>query len=180
MSRLHKRYHEEIRKSLTERFKYKNSMLIPSLKKVVINMGVGEATKDKNALQACVNEMTLIAGQKPILMKARKSIANFKLREGQVIGIKVTLRKKRMYDFMDRFCNIVSPRVRDFRGYNFKCDGRGNYSLGLSDQQVFPELNLDNVKRTQGMNITFVTSAFTDEECHELLKQLGLPFKEDK
>jgi large subunit ribosomal protein L5 len=111
-------------------------------------------------------------------MRAKKSIANFKLREGQAIGVKVTLRRKRMYDFVDRFCNIVSPRVRDFRGYPFKCDGQGNYTLGLDDQQVFPELNLDEVKRTQGMSITFVTSAKSDEECYELLKALGVPFKE--
>jgi large subunit ribosomal protein L5 len=153
-------------------------MLVPKLVKVVVNMGVGEAIRDKNVMQDCVNEMTLITGQKPIQMRAKKSIANFKLREGQAIGVKVTLRRKRMYDFVDRFCNIVSPRVRDFRGYPFKCDGQGNYTLGLDDQQVFPELNLDEVKRTQGMSITFVTSAKSDEECYELLKALGVPFKE--
>lgn len=143
-------------------------------------MGIAEATKDKNAVQDCVKEITMLSGQKPITTRARKSIANFKLREGQGIGLKVTLRKKRMYDFFDRFCNIVSPRIRDFRGFQPKCDGRGNYTLGLEDQQVFPEINLDAVKRAQGMNITFVTSAATDEECVELLRQLGLPFKEGK
>ncbi len=177
MSRLHKRYNEEVKKALQEKFKYGNVMLIPSLKKIVISMGLAEATKDKNALQDCVKEMTSLSGQKPIITKAKKSVANFKLREDQAIGLKVTLRKKRMFDFFDRFCHIVSPRIRDFRGFPIKCDGRGNYSLGLEEQQIFPEINLDDVKRTQGMNITFVTSATNDEECTELLKLLGLPFK---
>lgn len=177
MSRLKKRYQEEIKAKLQETFGYKNPMNIPTLQKVVINMGIAEASKDKNSIQDCVNELTLISGQKPIIRKARKAISNFKLREDQPIGIKVTLRGARMYDFIDRFFNIVSPRIRDFRGFPVKCDGRGNYSLGLDDQQVFPELNLDEVKRTQGMNITFVTSAINDEECIELLRLLGLPFK---
>jgi len=177
MSRLKKRYKEEVREALLESFKYKNTMLIPSLKKIVISMGLAEATKDKNALQDCVKEMAKLSGQKPVITKARKSVANFKLREGQSIGLKVTLRKQRMYDFFDRFCHIVSPRIRDFRGFPVKCDGKGNYSLGIEEQQIFPEINLDEVKRTQGMNITFVTSATNDEECIELLKQLGLPFK---
>jgi large subunit ribosomal protein L5 len=177
MSRLQKRYKEEVRNALQERFKYANTMLIPSLNKIVISMGLAEATKDKNALQDCVKEMARLSGQKPITTRARKSVANFKLREGQAIGLKVTLRKKRMYDFFDRFCHIVSPRIRDFRGFPVKCDGSGNYSLGLEEQQIFPEINLDEVKRTQGMNITFVTSATNDEECIELLRQLGLPFK---
>lgn len=180
MSRLKEKYQKEIRGALNERFKYANSMLIPEIKKIVINIGAGEASKDKNAMQDCINELTMISGQKPILTKAKKSVANFKTREGQVIGLKVTLRRKRMYDFIDRFCNIVSPRIRDFRGFAYKCDGRGNYSVGISDQQVFPELKLDDVKRTQGMHITFVTSAQTDEECYELLKALGVPFKEKK
>ncbi len=177
MSRLQKRYKEEVKQALREKYKYSNAMLIPSLKKIVISMGLAEATKDKNALQDCVKEMTSLSGQKPILTKAKKSVANFKLREDQTIGLKVTLRKKRMYDFFDRFCNIVSPRIRDFRGFPLKCDGSGNYSLGLEEQQIFPEINIDEVKRTQGMNITFVTSATNDEECMELLKLLGLPFK---
>ncbi len=177
MSRLHKRYKEEVKPALLKKFEYANSMLIPSLKKIVISMGLAEATKDKNALQDCVKELTSISGQKPIITRAKKSVANFKLREDQSIGLKVTLRKKRMYDFLDRFCHIVSPRIRDFRGFPVKCDGNGNYSLGLEEQQVFPEINLDEVKRTQGMNITFVTSATNDEECVELLKLLGLPFK---
>jgi large subunit ribosomal protein L5 len=177
MSRLHKRYKEEVKRALQERFKYANPMLIPALKKIVISMGLAEATKDKNALQDCIKEMANLSGQKPVTTKARKSVANFKLREGQAIGLKVTLRKKRMYDFFDRFCHIVSPRIRDFRGFPLKCDGKGNYSIGLEEQQIFPEINLDEVKRTQGMNITFVTSAANDEECIELLRQLGFPFK---
>lgn len=177
MSRLQKRYKEEVKKALHERFRYENPMLIPTLKKIVISMGLAEASKDKNAMQDCVKEITNLSGQKPIMTRARKSVANFKLREGQVIGLKVTLRKKRMYDFFDRFCHIVSPRIRDFRGFPLQCDGSGNYSLGIEEQQIFPEINLDEVKRTQGMNITFVTSATNDEECIELLRQLGLPFK---
>lgn len=177
MSRLQKKYQEEVKSALQNRFQYKNPMLLPILKKIIISMGVAEATKDKNAMQDCVKELTLLSGQKPVLTRARKSIANFKLRQGQAIGAKVTLRKKRMYDFLDRFCNIVSPRIRDFRGFPLKCDGRGNYSIGIEEQQIFPEINLDEVKRTQGMNITFVTTAKTDSECVELLKQLGLPFK---
>ncbi len=179
MSRLQKRYKEEVKKSMVEKFKYSNEMLIPKLRKIVISMGVAEAAKDKNALQDCLKEMTVLSGQKPILVMAKKSVANFKLREGQAIGIKVTLRRKRMYEFFDRFINIVSPRIRDFRGVNTKCDGSGSYSLGLDDQQIFPEINLDEVKRTQGMNIAFVTSANSDPECFELLKLLGMPFKSE-
>jgi len=180
MSRLQKKYNEEIKKSLFEKFKYRNVMLIPKLNKIVISMGMAEATKDKNAIQDCLKEMSLLSGQKAILTRSRKSIANFKLRQDQTIGAKVTLRNKRMYEFLDRFCNIVSPRIRDFRGFPLKGDGTGNYSLGLEDQQIYPEINLDEVKRTQGMNITFVTSATNDEECVELLKLLGMPFKEEK
>lgn len=177
MSRLKQKYTKEVRPELQEKFAYPNPMLLPELKKIVISMGVAEATKDKNVIQACVKELTLLSGQKPIITRSKKAIANFKLREDQPIGLKVTLRRKRMYDFMDRFCNIVTPRIRDFRGFSTKGDGRGCYSLGLEDQQVYPEINLDEVKRTQGMNITFVTTAKTDEECFELLKSLGLPFK---
>jgi len=178
MSRLKKKYHEEVKSSLLTKFEYPNPMMIPVMKKIVISMGLAEASKDKNALQEAVNELTMLSGQRPIVTKSRKAIAGFKLRENQAIGAKVTLRGKRMYDFMDRFFNIVCPRIRDFRGFNLKCDGRGSYSLGLDDQQIFPEINLDLVKRTQGMNITFVTSALTDDECVELLRQLGLPFKQ--
>lgn len=177
MSRLKKRYDEVVKDELQKKFGYANPMIIPSLKKVVINMGLAEASKDKNAIQDCINELTALSGQKPIITKAKKAISNFKLREGQTIGAKVTLRGTRMFEFLDRFFNIVCPRIRDFRGFPSKCDGRGNYSLGLDDQQVFPEINLDNVKRAQGMHITFVTNAHTDEECVELLRLLGLPFK---
>ncbi len=177
MSRLKKHYEEKVKPALQEKFGYSNPMLIPGLKKIVISMGLAEATKDKNAVQDCQKELTMLSGQKPILTHTKKAIANFKSRKGQVIGLKVTLRKKRMYDFLDRFCNIVSPRIKDFRGFPVKGDGRGSYSLGLLDQQVFPEIDLDAVKRTQGMNITFVTSARTDDECQVLLSELGFPFK---
>jgi large subunit ribosomal protein L5 len=180
MSRLKKRYQEEIRGALQEKFSISNVMKTPELKKIVISMGVAEAVKDKNVMQDCVKELALISGQKPIITLAKKSVANFKLREGQAIGLKVTLRGKRMYDFFDRFCNIVCPRIRDFRGFKKKGDNRGCYSLGLSEQIVFPELNLDEVKREQGMNITFVTSASSDQESLELLTQLGLPFERKK
>lgn len=179
-SRLQVRYEDEIRNSLKEKFSYPNSMLIPRLRKIVISMGVAEATKDKNIIQDHMKELTMISGQKPVITKAKKAISNFKLREGQAIGLKVTLRSKRMYDFLDRFINIVSPRVRDFRGYEKGLDGQGNCTLGLDDQQVFPEVNLDDVKRTQGMNITFVTSATNNDECLSLLTELGVPFKKDK
>lgn len=177
MSRLKDRYLNEIKAALQKQFGYANPMQIPALSKIVINMGIAEAAKDKNSIQDCIKELTALSGQKPIIVKAKKAISNFKLREGQPIGLKVTLRGERMYDFLDRFVNIVSPRIRDFRGFPSKCDGRGNYSLGLDDQQVFPEINLDEVKRAQGMHITFVTSAQADEECVELLRLLGIPFK---
>ncbi|MBS0615057.1 MAG: 50S ribosomal protein L5 [Verrucomicrobia bacterium] len=180
MSRLLKHYREKAKGALQERFKYANPMLIPQLKKIVVTMGIAEAAKDKNAIQDCIKEIAQLSGQKPIVTRTKKAIANFKSRIGQPIGLKVTLRRKRMYDFLDRFCNIVSPRIKDFRGFPLRCDGRGSYSLGLNDQQVFPEINLDEVKRTQGMNITFVTSAQTDEECVELLTMLGFPFKKEE
>lgn len=177
MSRLKKHYEENVKEALLEKFGYDNVMRVPQLKKIVISMGVAEALKEKNALQDAMKELTMLSGQKPIVTKSKQAISNFKLRKGQGIGLKVTLRGKRMYDFFDRFTNIVSPRIRDFRGFSKKGDGRGNYSLGLDDQQVFPELVLDEVKRTQGMNITFVTSAQTDPECFELLKMMGMPYK---
>lgn len=177
MSRMLKKYREEVKGALQKQFDLKNPTLIPELKKIVISMGLAEATKDKNALDEHQKELALLSGQKPIRTLTKKAIANFKSREGQVIGLKVTLRRQRMYDFLDRFCNIVSPRIKDFRGFASKCDGRGSYSVGLNDQQVFPEINLDDVKRTQGMNITFVTTAKTDEQCVSLLQMLGFPFK---
>lgn len=175
MSILKKKYVEHARPALQSKFSYSNPMQIPSLKKIVISMGLAEATKDKNAIQDCIKELTLISGQKPLLTKAKKAISNFKLRIGQAIGLKVTLRGERMYDFLYRFANIVCPRIPDFRGLPAKGDNQGNYSIGIKDQQVFPEINLDDVKRAQGMNITFVTSAKTDAEVIELLVLLGTP-----
>lgn len=177
MSRLKKRYLESVKEEMQKKFAYANPMMIPKMVKIVINMGIAEASKDKNSIQDCVNELAQLSGQKPVTTKAKKAISNFKLREGQPIGVKVTLRGVRMYEFMDRFFNLACPRIHDFRGFPNKCDGRGNFTLGLEDQQVFPDINLDNVKKTQGMHITFVTSAMTDEECVELLRLLGLPFK---
>ncbi len=177
MSRIKSQYAKKVRPALKSRFNYANAMMVPSMKKIVISMGIAEASKDKNAVIDCVNELTQISGQKPVITRAKKAISNFKLREDQAIGLKVTLRGQRMYDFFDRFCNIAAPRIRDFRGFNAKADGRGNYSLGLEDQMIFPELNLDKVKRSQGMNITFVTSAQDDEQCIELLRLMGMPFK---
>lgn len=177
MSRLQKMYKEKIVPTLKKNHPEKNAMEIPSLKKVVISMGLAEASKDKSFLQQHAKELTLLSGQKPIFTKSKKAISNFKLREDQVIGLKVTLRGKRMYDFFDRFCNIVAPRIRDFRGFKAKGDGKGNISIGLDDQQVFPEVNLDELKRTQGMNINFVTSAKTDAESVEFLTLMGFPFK---
>lgn len=177
MSVLKKKYRETIRPHLQSKFGYKNSMQLPQLAKIVMHMGIAEAAKDKTALADCENELRLIAGQKPVRTLAKQSISNFKLREGQTVGLKVTLRGKRMYDFAYRFFNIASPRIKDFRGFATRADGRGSYTLGLDDHQIFPELNLDTVKRAQGMHITFVSSAQTDQECIELLRELGLPFK---
>ncbi|MDN3508278.1 MAG: 50S ribosomal protein L5 [Simkaniaceae bacterium] len=179
MSRLKERYKSEVRPKLQEKFGYGNPMNIPELKKIVISMGVAEALRDKNAIQIAAKELALLSGQKPVVMKAKTSVSNFKLREGQELGLKVTLRGKRMYEFLDRFINIVSPRIRDFRGFNTKGDGRGNYSLGLDNQQIFPEINLDTVTRDQGMNVTMVTTAQTDKECIELLQELGMPYKRE-
>lgn len=177
MSRLKSRFTTQVRPALHKKFKYQNPMMVPSMKKIVISMGIAEASKDKNQVTDHINELSLISGQKPIVTRAKKAISNFKLRKDQPIGLKVTLRGQRMYDFLDRFCNIASPRIRDFRGFDAKGDGRGSYTLGLEDQMIFPELNLDKVKHSQGMNITFVTSAGSDEECIELLRLMGMPFK---
>jgi large subunit ribosomal protein L5 len=177
MSRLYKKFKEEITAEQKSRHPNRSPMELPVLKKVVISMGLGDALKDKNALSEHSAELGLISGQLPIVTRSKKAISNFKLREDQPVGLVVTLRGKRMYDFFDRFCNIVAPRIRDFRGFNPKCDGRGNYSFGITDQQIFPEINLDKVKRTQGMNVTLVTTAQNDEDCIELLSLLGFPFK---
>jgi len=176
MSRLKQRYQEEVKKELQTQFGYKNTMMTPKLTKVVLSMGVAEAVNDKNILQDHSRELAMLTGQRPIVCKARKSIANFKLREEMPIGLKVTLRGKRMYDFVDRFINIATPRIRDFRGFRPKGDSSGNYSLGLESQDIYPEVDLDQLKRSQGMNITFVTTAQRDEECLALLRGLGMPF----
>jgi large subunit ribosomal protein L5 len=177
MSRLKTKYETEIRPQLLEKHRDRSAMELPKLTKIVISMGLGDALKDKNALQEHSKELMMLSGQKPIVTRSKKAISNFKLREDQPVGLVVTLRGKRMYDFLDRFCNIVSPRIRDFRGFKKKGDGRGNYNFGLDDQQIFPEVNLDEVKRTQGMNITIVTTAKCDEDSVELLSLLGFPFK---
>lgn len=177
MSRLYKKFKEEIVAEQKARHPERCTMELPVLKKIVISMGLGEALKDKNALSEHSEELALLSSQRPVVTRSKKAISNFKLREDQPVGIMVTLRGKRMYDFLDRFCNIVAPRIRDFRGFGKKCDGRGNYSFGITDQQIFPEINLDKVKRTQGMNVTLVTTAANDDDCIELLSLLGFPFK---
>lgn len=176
--RLKKKYREEVRAKLQEQFDYKSPMQLPRLAKIVINQGVGAATQDKKLAENAIKEMTLIAGQQAVPTKAKKSVSNFKLRDGMVIGAKVTLRNERMYEFLDRLISIALPRVRDFRGINDKSfDGRGNYSMGVAEQIIFPELSLDEVSKITGYDITFVTTAKTDAEALALLKALGLPFK---
>lgn len=176
--RLQKKYHEEVRSALREQFAYKSSMEIPRLEKICINQGVGLATQDKKLAENALKELTIVAGQKAVPTKARKSVSNFKLRDGMTIGAKVTLRRERMYEFLDRLISIALPRVRDFRGINDKSfDGRGNYSMGVTEQIIFPELSLDDVSKITGYDITFVTSANTDAEALALLKALGMPFK---
>ena len=178
MSRLNEKYTSEIRQALQEKFQYKNVMEIPKLKKVVINIGVGDAVGNAKALEAAVNDLTIIAGQKPVITKAKKSIANFKVREGMALGTKVTLRGERMYEFLDKLINVALPRVRDFRGVSATAfDGRGNYALGLKEQLIFPEIEYDQVERVTGMDIIVVTSAKTDEEARELLTLCGMPFE---
>ena len=175
--RLHEKYKKEITNTLKEKYNYKNSFEIPKLEKVVINMGVGEAVKDNKKIEVAVKELTAISGQKPIVTKSKKANASFKLREGMPIGVKVTLRKNKMYEFIDRFINIALPRVRDFRGINPKSfDGNGNYALGLKEQFVFPEIEYDNVDSARGMDIIFVTSAKSDDEAKELLSGFDFPF----
>ena len=179
MARLKEYYKENVTGALKEKMGYKNIMEIPHLEKIIINMGVGEAALNSKALDGAVQDLQTISGQKPIVTKAKKSIAGFKLREGMSIGCKVTLRGNKMYEFMDRLVNATLPRVRDFRGVSSKSfDGRGNYTLGLKEQIIFPEIDYDKVDKVRGMNIVFVTSAGTDEEARELLKLMGMPFKE--
>ena len=180
-ARLRKHYDEVVRKSLADKFGYHNPMAIPKLTKIVINMGVGVAIQDKKHIDPCVDAMTQISGQKPIVTKSRKAISGFKLRENMAIGCKVTLRRQRMYEFLDRLISLVLPRVRDFRGISRTAfDGNGNYTLGLQEQLVFPELNPDKFTRVQGMNISFVTTAETDDEARELLAMFGMPFQTDE
>ena len=178
MSRLMERYQNEVVKSLMEKFNYSSRMQAPKIEKIVLNIGVGDAVSNSKLLDEALNELSLISGQKPVITKAKKSIAGFKLREGAPIGCKVTLRGERMYEFLDKLVNISLPRVRDFRGVsNNSFDGRGNYTLGVKEQLIFPEINFDKVNKLRGMDIVFVTTAKTDEEGHELLAQLGMPFK---
>ena len=176
-TRLNEKFRSEAAPALKQKFGYKNDMQIPKIHKVVINMGLGDCKDNAKALENAVAELTQIAGQKPVVTKARKSIANFKLRQGMSVGAKVTLRGTRMEEFVDKLVNIVLPRVRDFRGVSTKAfDGRGNYALALRDQLIFPEINYDKVEKVRGMEIIFVTSAKTDEECKELLSLLGMPY----
>ena len=176
MTRLQDYYNETVKPELVSAFSYGNSLEVPRVEKVVINMGVGEAVADSKKIDAAANEMSLISGQKPVVIKSRKSVATFKLREGMSVGCKVTLRRDRMYEFLDRFINIALPQVRDFRGLSSKSfDGRGNYALGLKEQIVFPEIDYDTVDEMRGMDIVIVTSAKTDDEAKALLKGLNLP-----
>lgn len=172
------RYKEEIVPHLMKRFNYKNVMQVPKLEKIAFNMGVGEATQDSKFLEGAVEDLTIISGQKAVTTKAKKAISNFKLREGMPIGCRVTLRRWRMYEFLDRLLNVAIPRVRDFRGVdNNSFDGKGNYTLGVREQIIFPEIDYDKVVKIRGFNITIVTSATTDEEAYELLKGFGMPFR---
>ncbi|WP_236980514.1 50S ribosomal protein L5 [Membranihabitans maritimus] len=176
--RLKKIYKEEIVPELMKKFEYSSVMEVPKLVKISINQGLGQATQDKKLIDVAIDELSTIAGQKAVPTKARKSISNFKLREGMTIGAKVTLRQEGMYEFLDRLISVALPRVRDFRGISDKSfDGRGNYTLGIQEQIIFPEINIDKVSRIQGMDISFVTTAKTDAEALELLKAFGLPFK---
>ena len=177
MARLKEQYQNEMVDALMKKFGYKNVMQVPKLDKIVINMGVGEAKENAKVLDSAVRDLEIISGQKAVLTKAKKSIANFKLREGMPIGCKVTLRGERMYEFLDRFFNVALPRVRDFRGINPNSfDGRGNYNMGLKEQLIFPEIEYDKVDKVRGMDICFVTTATTDEEARELLTLMGAPF----
>jgi large subunit ribosomal protein L5 len=177
-ARLQNQYNDTLRKQLVEKFGYKNPMEVPKLTKIVINMGVGEASQDKKKIEGAVDNLTAIAGQKPVITKSRKAIANFKLREDQMVGCVVTLRATRMYEFLDRLVNIAMPRIRDFRGLNAKAfDGAGNYNMGLKEQMVFPEINYDKIDKVRGMNITICTTAKTDAEALALLEGFQLPFQ---
>ncbi len=173
-------YQERIVPALTEKFNYTTPMQVPKLKKIVINQGLGAATQDKKLIETAINELTAITGQKAVATLSRKDISNFKLRKKMPIGVMVTLRREKMYEFLERLIRVALPRIRDFKGIEGKLDGRGNYTLGINEQIIFPEINIDAINKLMGMNITFVTSANTDEEGYELLKQFGLPFKNAK
>lgn len=178
MTRLKETYLNEIVDAMTKKFGYKNVMQVPKIEKIVINMGVGEAKENSKVLDNAVNDLTIISGQKPVVTRAKNSIANFKLREGMPIGCKVTLRGDKMYDFLDRLVNLALPRVRDFRGVSADSfDGRGNYALGIKEQLIFPEIEYDKIDKVRGMDVIIVTTAHTDEEARELLTQFGMPFK---
>ena len=175
-----KDYQERIVPALTEKFSYTTPMQVPKLKKIVINQGLGAATQDKKLIETAINELTAITGQKAVATLSRKDISNFKLRKKMPIGVMVTLRREKMYEFLERLVRVALPRIRDFKGIESKLDGRGNYTLGITEQIIFPEINIDNINKLMGMNITFVTSANTDEEGYALLKEFGLPFKNAK
>ena len=177
---LKKEYAERIAPALMKQFNYSSSMQVPVLKKIVINEGLGAATQDKKIIDVAINEITAITGQKAVATVSRKDISNFKLRKKMPIGVMVTLRRERMYEFLERLIRVALPRIRDFKGIESKFDGNGNYSLGIKEQIIFPEINIDNIMRLNGMNITFVTTAKTDEEGYALLKEFGLPFKNAK
>lgn len=177
MARLKDKYINEVVPAMMEKFGYKNVMEIPKLEKIVVNMGIGDSKDNPKALEVAVKELTTITGQKPVITKAKKSVSNFKIREGMSIGAKITLRGEKMYFFADKLMNIALPRVRDFRGVSINAfDGRGNYALGIKEQLIFPEIEYDKVEKVRGMDIVFVTTAKTDEECRELLKLMGMPF----
>ncbi len=179
MARLKDLYKSKIVPALRERYGYRNTMAVPKMQKVVVSMGVGKAAQDKKFIESALQDLMMITGQKPLVCRAKKSVSNFKVREGDQTGLKVTLRGQRMYEFMDRLINLAIPRVKDFRGLNPKSfDRKGNYSFGMSEQTVFPEIDPAKVQATQGMDITFVTTAETDDEARELLKMFGMPFRE--
>lgn len=177
---LKKEYAERIAPALMKQFQYSSPMQVPVLKKIVINQGLGDAVEDKKIIDIAINELTAITGQKAVATVSRKDIANFKLRKKMPIGVMVTLRREKMYEFLEKLVKVVLPRIRDFKGINTKLDGRGNYSMGIDEQIIFPEINIDSITKIMGMNITFVTSAPTDEEGFALLKEFGLPFKNKK
>ena len=179
-AQLKKEYAERIAPALMKQFNYSSSMQIPALKKIVINQGLGIATADKKIIDVAINELTAITGQKAVATVSRKDVANFKLRKKMPIGVMVTLRRERMYEFLEKLVRVALPRIRDFKGIESKFDGRGNYTLGIQEQIIFPEINIDTIDRILGMNITFVTTAPTDEEGYALLKEFGLPFKNAK